>query len=403
MGKLPNQIATPRGNLYNPAMPEDKPVPEADARPASSGAKKRPLSKRLLRLGLFLLYILIIAEIGSRVYWKIKRDMPFFSGREDWYNRFYDEMKDSNVWTTDLRPDDGYFDVLLLGGSALDRIYTTLGKDSQIIQDKFEKFINKSTKSNKPAKPVRVFNLANPGLTTRDSLIKYRVLGDAKKHFDLVIVYHGINDTRLNNCPPDKFKDDYTHGGWYEQIRRMEDQVGMMPFFTLPYTIQYTTIHIMSSKKLHFYVPRHKQNPDWVAHGTNIKTGEPFRRNMQEILNLAVTRSEPVIVMPFAWYVPEDYSIVKCKGGQLDYAPSPAPSAVELWGSIEGVTKGLKVHNDIIRSLAEENKAVIFADTEGFIPKIGENFHDVCHLSPAGKKLWLQAVLTAMKTRGAAQ
>lgn len=347
-------------------------------------------------MGLFLLYVLIIAEIGSRAYWKIKRDMPFFSGREDWYNRFYDEMKDSNVWTADLRPDNGYFDVLLLGGSALDRIHTALGKDSRVIQERLEKFF---IKSGKPGKSVRIFNLANPGLTTRDSLIKYRVLGDAKKHFDLVIVYHGINDTRLNNCPPEKFKDDYTHGGWYEQIRRMEAQVALLPFFTLPYTIQYTVIHIMSSKKLHYYVPRHKQNPDWVAHGADIKTGRPFRRNMQEILDLAAARSEPVLMMTFAWYVPEDYSITKCKGGQLDYAPSPAPSAVELWGSIEGVTKGLKVHNDIIRDLGDENEKMIFVDTERLIPRIGENFNDVCHLSAAGKKLWLQEILAAMKTR----
>ena len=279
-------------------MLEDSPVSEADdvqsptvRKSAPPDAKKRPLRRRILRLGLFLLYVLIIAEISGRTYWKIKRGVPFFSNRHDWYNRFYDEMKDSNIWTADLRPDDGYFDILFLGGSALDRVYSSLAGEKQIIQHEFEKLTGR---------PVRTFNLANPGLTTRDSLIKYRLLGEEGKHFDLVIVYHGINDTRLNNCPSEKFKDDYTHAGWYKQIQRMQSQIGLLRFFTLPYTIEYTIIHIMSSKKLHFYVPRHKQNPDWVVHGTDIKTAGPFRRNLQAILDLAAARSEPGLLTTFA-------------------------------------------------------------------------------------------------------
>ena len=46
---------------------------------------------------------------------------------------------------------------------------------------------------------------------------------------------------------------------------------------------------------------------------------------------------------------------------------------------------------------------MIFVDTERLIPRIGENFNDVCHLSAAGKKLWLQAILAAMKTRDPAR
>ncbi|RKY25049.1 MAG: hypothetical protein DRP83_06745, partial [Planctomycetota bacterium] len=87
---------------YNFAMPENK--------------KRRSLRRRLLKLAIFLVYVLVIAEIGSRVYWKIKRDIPFFTTPNDWYSRFYEELKESDVLNADLGPDNGTFDVLLLGG-----------------------------------------------------------------------------------------------------------------------------------------------------------------------------------------------------------------------------------------------------------------------------------------------
>ena len=102
--------------------------------------KKRPLRKRLLRLMLFLIYLVVLLEVGSRIYWKIKRDVPFFAGRQGWYGRFYEELKDSGVWEADLGKDNDTFDVLLLGGSALDRIHRSLGIDSSAMPEAFGKF-----------------------------------------------------------------------------------------------------------------------------------------------------------------------------------------------------------------------------------------------------------------------
>ena len=48
---------------------------------------------------------------------------------------------------------------------------------------------------------VRIFNLAMPAHTSRDSWLKYAALRDAR--FDLVIFYHGINEARVNNAPPE--------------------------------------------------------------------------------------------------------------------------------------------------------------------------------------------------------
>ena len=346
--------------------------------------KKRPLRKRLLRLMLFLIYLVVLLEVGSRIYWKIKRDVPFFAGRQGWYGRFYEELKDSGVWEADLGKDNDTFDVLLLGGSALDRIHRSLGIDSSAMPEAFGKFAGRK---------ANVYNLAAPGMSTLDSLIKYRLMAKYDKHFDLVVVYHGINDVRLNNCPSEKFRDDYTHAGFYKQIKRMEAQMGLLPFFRLPYTIEYTIIHIMSSKKFEFYVPRHKLNPSWKQHGTQIKTATPFRENLLEIIRLAdATRSEPIVLLTFAWYIPEDYSLAKCQARQLDYSGQTRPDAVENWGTVEGVRKGLAVHNRVIRQLKGQPGAVVL-DFESMVPKNGENFNDVCHLSEEGKQLFLDALI----------
>lgn len=350
-----------------------------------SSTKKRPFHRRLLRWVLFLLYLTILLEIGSRVYWKLKRDVPFFAGRQDWYGRFYEELRDSGVWDANLAKDNDTFDVLLLGGSAMDRIYRSLGGDSSAMQEAFGKLAGREAK---------VYNLANPGMGTLDSLTKYQLMEDYGKHFDLVVVYHGINDVRLNNCPPEKFRDDYTHAGFYKQIKRMEDQMGLLLFFRLPYTVEYTIIHLMSSKRLEYYVPRHKLNPAWTQYGTEIKTETSFRNNLLKTITLASrTRREPIVLATFAWHIPDDYSLEKCQAGELDYSGEGKPDAVENWGTVEGVRSGLEVHNRVLRELAAANPQAAFLDFETMVPDDGKYFNDVCHLSERGKRLFLDVLI----------
>src|SRR5258707_744797 len=62
--------------------------------------------------------------------------------------------------------------------------------------------------------------------SSRDSLIKYLQLGDDQ--FELVIVYDGINDVRMNCCPREQFRDDYSHCSWYYEIQKLID-AGRMP------------------------------------------------------------------------------------------------------------------------------------------------------------------------------
>lgn len=368
-------------------------VPDSDP---SKKPPKKSLPRRVIQWALFLLYVLILSEIASRAYWSIKnrdRQMPLFPAWSDWVDRFYEEIRDSGVRDAQPRADDEYFDVLFLGGSALDRVYDSLadGKaGNTALQDRLGQIV---------ARPVRVYNLAHPGMTTRDSFLKYQMLADEGLHFDLVVIYHGINDTRMNNIAADKFRDDYTHSGFYQQFKRLQDHKPLLSFFTLPYTIEYTAVHIMSSKKIGAYLPKHRPSEEQLSHSAEIKTARPFRANVEGIMNLARDRGEPVLLMTFAWYIPADYTPAKCQAKQLDYADSPRPSLVEMWGSTDGVPRGLQVHNEVIRQLAKEHPEAMFVDADLLIPRRGENFNDVCHLSEAGKVKLMEAFLPALQTR----
>ncbi len=391
-----NRIASNRLGAYNLPMSSDDSA-QQNASAGETGQdhppkKPKSLLRRLGKWTLFVVYVAILAEVGSRAYWTVKfhdRAMPFFPAWGDWVDQFYEEIRDSGVRPADPQKNDGYFDVLLLGGSALDRVYDSLADAKEgktVLQDRLEALL-------KLARPVRVFNLAAPGMTTRDSLLKYQMLAEEGKSFDLVVVYHGINDARMNNIAADRFRDDYTHSGFYRQFRRLRDYRAILPAFTLPYTLEYTVIHLLSSKKIGVYLPKHRPSAEQLSHSSEIKTGPTFRRNVEGILDLAQTRGEPVVLITFAWYIPADYSKPKCKAKQLDYADSPRPSFVEMWGSVEGVPKALVVHNNVLRQLAREHPEAMFVDADLRIAKKGENFNDVCHLSEAGKVRWLESLL----------
>jgi len=362
--------------------------------PAGSrgGHRRRSPGRRILRWLLYLLYLVVLLEVGSRVYWKVKHGMPFFADRGDWYGWFYGELGESKVLETDLRGHDDCFDVLFLGGSVLYYFDCILGREQKVIQERLRRTTRRE---------VRTFNLAYMGMTSRDSLTKYRLMDEYDKHFDLVVVYQGINETRMNSCPAARFRDNYAHAAFYDQLERMEAQAWLLPFFRLPFTIEYAVIEFMDSDFMNnrgfkFYIPvADLVGEAWAAYGTDIKTEGAFRESLRGIIRLARRRGEPVLLMTLAWYIPEGYTCEKFRAGQLDFAwgdDLPGKIPVEMWGTVEAVTKGMKVHNRVIRELAAANKDVLFVDAEALIPKEGANFRDVCHLTSKGNGLLLQAM-----------
>jgi hypothetical protein len=342
--------------------------------PSTPPALRRSWRRRVLSWSLYAIYLVLLAEIASRAYWRFGKQVPFLKPNEIWY-AFYPELKSSGVETAPVLDRDTTFDVLVLGGSTASPDFGTIGPD---LQAAIETHI---------ARPVRLFNLAAAAKTSRDSWLKYHALHN--RHFDLVVIYDGINDTRMNNCPREDFRDDYTHCSWYRQVQLYQQQPAS--WFALPYTIRYLGVCLDESTGLHPYIPRQNPQNKWISNGGDIKTEAAFRANLSAILAEATSKDERVLLMTFAYHIPANYSPKRFKDRSLDY--SRHSFAVELWGTPEHVAAGIDRHNAVIRDLARQYPGALFVDQQDLMPKAGRYFDDCCHLTADGCKLFVQNIM----------
>ena len=179
------------------------------------------LSTKLCFLVLILVILTGLLELAARVYWAAVKGTHGTSADAIW-RTFYPETAESGIDHVSPHREPDEFKVLLLGGSVL---YPKYGTIAAHLRSQLEAKLGRN---------VRVVNFSYPGRTTLDSRFKYEHFAD--KRFDLVVVYHGINDVFLNNCPPGTFQSDYSHAyrrfGGPRDLKR-HPEVG---FFALPYT-----------------------------------------------------------------------------------------------------------------------------------------------------------------------
>ncbi len=351
--------------------------------PAAALKPKRSPARRCVSAAFWLLYVAVLLEVVARGYWAYFCDVPFFDSSQVLVGRFYPELNTSGVLTESITRDDEYFDVLLLGGSVLTDEYGT-------IEANLRKRLGQLTEHR-----VRVFNLAACGHTSRDSLIKYRMLDEQK--FDLVVVYETINETRLNNCPPEMFRADYTHASWYDRIERLKTHPELR-YCVFPYTLEYTAVGVLEARCFGRYIPRHAPDDHlWYEYGADVKTAATFRANVEEIVALARQRGAQVLLPTYAAYIPSDYSNERMNAHDLDYGRHCTP--IEIWGSVEGVSAGVAAHNAVARDVARSNTNVILVDLDREMPRSKQTFDDVCHLTPDGCELWVASMDEPLRRR----
>lgn len=344
--------------------------------------RKHPKSpsniRRILLITLSLLICLIatlaLMEGFARVFWKVKYGIPFFQSNKILY-AFYPELKDAYWKDPDLGPGEPV-EILLLGGSVLHRDWGNIERD---LREQLTYGLKR---------PIRIYNLAEIGHTSRDSFLKYQTLND--KHFDLVIFYHGINEARANNVPPDLFKADYSHYSWYETVNVLQ-KYHNHTILALPYTAKFLIIRLKEQLGLAQYVSMDSPRKDWLVYGQDIKSAATFESNLRGVLEIAKERNEVVLLMTFATSLPKNYSRAAFKEKALDYGLHL--SYVELWGTPENVMKAVARHNEIVRKVASEYDNVRFVDQEKLIPKGHLYFNDVCHLTGRGSTKFVDNIL----------
>ena len=329
--------------------------------------------------------LLVVAlEAASRIsYWRDRGVSPCATAA-DLALAYYPELRAA------VPPPPGHARVLLLGASVLN---ATFGDVPRLLRERLGAAWGRE---------VQVVDLAMLGHASLDSWYKYREL--AGQRFDLVIVYHGINELRANNVPPETWRDDYGHYAWYDEINfyfaheRLRRLPFLFPFWLKHAAVVLDRVFVRRDR----YVPEHAPRPEWTAYGGDVKTVPVFRRNLERILALAGERGEPVVIMTFAYHLPADYSLERMNRGELGFGhwANASPSPVELWGTPEHVRAGLEAHDRVLRELHAAHPETVFVDQEARLGDDPGNFTDVCHLSPLGAERFVDGIVAAVKAAG---
>jgi len=285
------------------------------------------------------------------------------------------------MWYPELRNleqyDENGFNVLLLGGSVLTEDW---GRVPQSLEEKLKPLLDKD---------IGIINLAAAAHSSLDSAYKYEWIKD--KHFDLIVFYHGINEVRANNVPPGLWKRDYSHYSWYDEVNFYFQHPWLHKTgLVLPYFVKHLLVQL-DRKVINRdrYVPEHTPRPEWLGYGDDIKTRESFRDNLQKVIATAGVRGEPLLVMTYAYYLPES--------GKYEEGSS-FEKFIEVWGEQKNIILGVRAHNEVIRELASQG-SFIFLDQERMINNNKISFSDICHFSHKGSEAFAENIVDEVKRR----
>lgn len=326
----------------------------------------------LLLLAVALLAGLGLVELGGRLHVSRQLRLPFFHDGEQ---RFYP------VLYRGLRGYDPHArGVLLLGGSVLQYIPP------------------RTWATYLPG--CRVYSVAFKGHTSLDSLYKYEYLLRQGYHFDHVVFYHGINEVRTNNVPPELFADDYTHYAFYRMARRLfrdpsSPRSWLARHTYLGYSLELLALRVGTDPSE--LLPPDLPPREWRHFGANIKSARSFRANLVRISELARDSGSVLLVPRFAYHHPEDYSFDRWQARRLGYQCDQRGSATHIWGDPKNVVAGIEAHNRVID---EEADRYVLVDTSDITGRI-EYFCDICHFSGRGVEAFVRTVAAALQAHEA--
>jgi hypothetical protein len=237
--------------------------------------------------------------------------------------------------------------------------------------------------------PWRVYNLAQNAQCSLDALTKYRWLDGRGYQFDHVIFYEAINETRLNNAPPDVFRNDYTHYLFYRLVRAVfEDERPVwrgalhsaLVFRADRLVTQLRETRALGRRFVNIAYPRE----DWLKYGAEIRSAAPFESNLRSIAALAERRGTEFLVFEFIY----DPRIDEFVNGRPDSWPREKMVAyTKEWGLPENVQKGIEAHNAVIR---KQSGDFLVISTETL--RRSENFVDPCHFTPDAERKFVQLI-----------
>ncbi len=259
---------------------------------------------------------------------------------------------------------DGTIRVLTLGGSALfNRRMTARLKDALAAAS---------------PRRVEVLGAALRAHTTWSSVHKYRYL--AHHDFDLVLVYHGINDLYANHVAPDDFRTDYSHlRAWYRRHPLLDRSVIARAIY---------------NRFLH-------DTPEGRMAGAGFAAADVFRANLATLVDEVQRDGGTPVLLTFAWSIPGHYTDEAFARGEVGYHNPEGYDRVPVsyWGPAPWVREGLARHDLVVHELAAE-RDVPLIDQRRWIGEDLVWFGDVCHLSEAGTRRFVENVARELAAQG---
>lgn len=242
----------------------------------------------ILFSGIFALTLLLITELLLRMGLTFF-GYPFLRPADYLFTRFYDNMQE--LRTKEVRRGGPVKSVLILGGSVVSAPFSHM-------ESRLDTILRKHYG---PGADFAFYNIACPGHTSLDNALKYSLLEDDR--FDLVIYYEAINENRANNIPPALFSDDYTHMRWYHDIHLLRAHPELN-FTVIPYLIHIAASHLRDRLIHQTYISIEQVDPQFEQYGADIKTGASYRKNMEQIIQIARKRGDRLLLMSYASYFP---------------------------------------------------------------------------------------------------
>lgn len=323
--------------------------------------------RTLLFSTVFFVILLVFAELLLRLTLMFY-GYPFFRPSDYIYKGFYKELEP--IARKEIRNDDAVKDVLILGGSVVSTPWSHL-------ESRLDTILRKSYPK---GSQFAFYNAAVAGHTSLDNRIKYDLLD--KQRFDLVLYYEAINENRANNIPPKDFRADYSHIKWYSDIYLLQAHPEIN-FTVMPYLVHKIYKALKDRLTHRRYISQEEVDPNYVRYGDSIKTAASFKKNIGDIINTATKRGEPLLLLTYASYFPENVTLTGQKSDTQYFACCYFSSPVTTWGSPENVKRGIGIHNQILRELAHK-RHVALLPMDTIMPQDSTLFRDVCHFSEAG-------------------
>lgn len=225
---------------------------------------------------------------------------------------------------------------------------------------------------------VELLGAALRSHTTWASIHKYRRL--AAHDFDLVLIYHGINDLYANHVAPEDFREDYSH---------------LNPWYRRGVLLDHSVIARLAYNEWIW------RRPPRVETGAGLASAEVFARNLETLVREVRAHGGTPVLMTFAWSIPPDYSYARFQAGQVGYENPEHYDEwpVELWGPVDWVRRGLIRHNVAVHEVAGRT-GVPLVDQERLLGKDPAWFGDVCHPSEAGVDVFVDNLAVGLEAAG---